>query len=957
MNYVGPIANSMGMSIEKTTAALSTLYNAGLKGEQAGTGLRSVLSDLANPTKAATSALEAMGISIADVNPATHELTDIIQLLADKGLDSTEAFKIFGQVGAPAILSLTSHVGDLKNLTTELGNAGGAAQTLADEQLNTLSGSLEALKGSIENLFINVGQALSPTVRQIATTLDEMMPSIQNWVVGIVETFVSFVDKLKPSIGYIVTIGETVAGAFADIFGAVTGSGANAVSGVANIINSIFNRVAGIVLEVTPIVKAGIITIIETVKSIIAGLQPTWTNIKIIVAGIIAVFQSFFSGLSNVSSGDVAGGITGTINSISNVLASLSITVTNALVSIAPMIKSIFSTIVNTIKTLIPKLKTAWGSISQVFSNIDISAIIANLQETWDKIKEKFGELSGIISGIVTALKPVWNVIKSLFDAGVEIFKSFVDNLGPAWDNLRAAWDSTKIIWEQFSTTISPAISGLLEALGGSKSGQAVTIGSALAGVINIISGAVAGLLKFVADHPIITKAVVAIVALAAGLALIGTAAAALVVAVSAGLAALPAVLTGIFTAAVGAITNFAIAVGLGFAAVLAGMVIDKIIDGVYELKAGLEGAWAGINTAVSNVKTWWTQFWTDLKTRLSEDAKKINDYFHQLNIDIGNAFTNIKTTGSNFYNDWVTRWNTIKQYVIDSATNIKNALQSWVTDLGTKFGNVKTAVTNLYNDWKKVWDNIVNTITTKKTEILNQIQLAVNGVWDKAKQFYNAGASIITNLKNGVESKIQGVKDSINGLLTWIDRNMPHSPALEGPLSRLPNFAGYITAPLQSAVKTATSTAKSAGSSIISSISAGIKSAASSVYNAAASALSKVSNLLPHSPAKEGPFKKLPDWDAIFLTPMMKSISQVNKLSLPLTNALSNVRSPLDSGMTSGMRSISNINNSSSNINYEGSSFTVGPNYVQDKSDINTIIYAVKASIADDRRRKGIGL
>ncbi len=35
MRYVGPVANSLGYSIEQTTAALGLLYNAGFQGEQA----------------------------------------------------------------------------------------------------------------------------------------------------------------------------------------------------------------------------------------------------------------------------------------------------------------------------------------------------------------------------------------------------------------------------------------------------------------------------------------------------------------------------------------------------------------------------------------------------------------------------------------------------------------------------------------------------------------------------------------------------------------------------------------------------------------------------------------------------------------------------------------------------------------------------------------------------------
>ena len=42
MGYVGPVANSLGWSLEETTAALSVLYNAGYDGTTAGTALESL---------------------------------------------------------------------------------------------------------------------------------------------------------------------------------------------------------------------------------------------------------------------------------------------------------------------------------------------------------------------------------------------------------------------------------------------------------------------------------------------------------------------------------------------------------------------------------------------------------------------------------------------------------------------------------------------------------------------------------------------------------------------------------------------------------------------------------------------------------------------------------------------------------------------------------------------------
>ena len=53
LKYAGPIAGSLGVSMEETAAAIGIMSDAGVKGSQAGTTLRSAFTRLANPTKKA----------------------------------------------------------------------------------------------------------------------------------------------------------------------------------------------------------------------------------------------------------------------------------------------------------------------------------------------------------------------------------------------------------------------------------------------------------------------------------------------------------------------------------------------------------------------------------------------------------------------------------------------------------------------------------------------------------------------------------------------------------------------------------------------------------------------------------------------------------------------------------------------------------------------------------------
>ena len=67
MSYAAPIANSFGVSLEYTAAAMEVLANAGIKSSRAGTGMRRVLVSLFTPTQKITEAVEGFGISLGKV--------------------------------------------------------------------------------------------------------------------------------------------------------------------------------------------------------------------------------------------------------------------------------------------------------------------------------------------------------------------------------------------------------------------------------------------------------------------------------------------------------------------------------------------------------------------------------------------------------------------------------------------------------------------------------------------------------------------------------------------------------------------------------------------------------------------------------------------------------------------------------------------------------------------------
>jgi len=189
MAFVGPVASAMGVDLGQAAAAVGVLSDAGIQGSAAGTGLRRVLSSLANPTGAAASALRSLGVTLEDVNPATNDIVDIVDRLAASGIDAAQALTIFGDRGGPAILALTSMSPRLRELTEELTNVEGEATRMADTMRDNLGGDMAGLLSAAQGLMIAMGDAgLTAILRGVVTGLTDL--------VRVLITVVDHFDKL-----------------------------------------------------------------------------------------------------------------------------------------------------------------------------------------------------------------------------------------------------------------------------------------------------------------------------------------------------------------------------------------------------------------------------------------------------------------------------------------------------------------------------------------------------------------------------------------------------------------------------------------------------------------------------------------------------------------------------------------------------------------------------------------
>ncbi|WGL54594.1 phage tail tape measure protein [Kluyvera intermedia] len=189
MKYAGPVAANLGISLEEASAMAGMLANNGLRGSDAGTAMRSSLSRLASPPKAAAKALAELGVSVADANgkmrPMETVLSDLFKATQKYGqVDQVSFFKdIAGEEAFVGLQTLVQAAGsgELQKLTKELQGAAGESATVAKKMANNLGGDLKELDSAWEAFRIQIEELADGALRKLTQALTSTIGVMTEW--------------------------------------------------------------------------------------------------------------------------------------------------------------------------------------------------------------------------------------------------------------------------------------------------------------------------------------------------------------------------------------------------------------------------------------------------------------------------------------------------------------------------------------------------------------------------------------------------------------------------------------------------------------------------------------------------------------------------------------------------------------------------------------------------------
>lgn len=299
MKFFAPTAASFGVSIEEASAVVGVLGNAGLQGSIATRALATSMNRLADPTKKMRKTMRKLNLEFFDSEGSFIGVTSSVKMLEESLKDSTDEQKaaaistIFGQQALKQWnVLLAAGSDELSDYTGKLNDVEGAAQRMADTQLDNLSGSMKLLKSAVSGLAIEIGSKLAPTLRKIADFVTDVTSKMINWAEanpGLAEKIivvVTAIGALMITLGPLLIMLPGLISLFA------------AISTVAGVVGATFTLLAGpfglVVLAIGALIAAGIYLVVKWEE---VGTMATeiWGSITTFISESVEQVTSFVS--------------------------------------------------------------------------------------------------------------------------------------------------------------------------------------------------------------------------------------------------------------------------------------------------------------------------------------------------------------------------------------------------------------------------------------------------------------------------------------------------------------------------------------------------------------------------------------------------------------------------------------------------------------------------------------
>lgn len=175
--YAGSLLARNGTSFEESAAAIGVLGDAGIKGSQAGTTLRTIAANFAKPTNNQAEAWNRIGVKTTDAYGNVRPMVEIFQDLASKNLALSDYYSIFHKTAASGAAALAANVEKWNEVISQNFMSAGLSQKLADEKKNTFQGLWAQLTSAFTEAGMQAFEDIQSPIRNILNQTIEWLKS------------------------------------------------------------------------------------------------------------------------------------------------------------------------------------------------------------------------------------------------------------------------------------------------------------------------------------------------------------------------------------------------------------------------------------------------------------------------------------------------------------------------------------------------------------------------------------------------------------------------------------------------------------------------------------------------------------------------------------------------------------------------------------------------------------
>ena len=473
--YCAPVAGALGFSVEDTAEAIGLMGNAGIKASQAGTSMRSIMTNLTGDVKLSGAAIGDVTIATTNADGSMRSLSAILADCRGAFAGMTEAEKannaeaLVGKNAMSGFLALMNAASeDIEKVSGAVNNCKDAAKNMADTMQDNLEGQLTILKSQLQELAISFGDLLMPAVRSIVSGLQGMvdvlnaMPDGVKRVIMIVALLAAalgpvliIIGKTLSAIGTIMTWAPKLAGAISAVKGAFAALNATMMANpIAIVIAAIAALVAAFIYlwntneefrqfwirlwnESKEVAVQVWTAVSQFLVSAWNGIRNTavavWNGIRDFFSGLWAGIKTLFTTVVTAISTFLVGawnGIRATVMAVWNAISAFFGSVWNGIRSVITNvvngIRTVITTVMNAIRTVI---STVWNGIRTIISTV-LNGIRGTVNSVWNGIRNTISSVvNGIKNTVSGAFNAMWSGIRSTISG---IYNTIRDGLGNA---------------------------------------------------------------------------------------------------------------------------------------------------------------------------------------------------------------------------------------------------------------------------------------------------------------------------------------------------------------------------------------------------------------------------------------------------------------------------------------------------------------------------------------------